>query len=129
MLLRAPARGVGLVKHVGIDVTIIYIGRNEWLTEHVAYASVEFVGGHENVRLSDIIDERQVSAYDSLRAGDFIVYGKKKNARAIVMNVLPRLSKHPNACKNRVIVLDNGVKRTLSVKQCIMSVQHITDVR
>lgn len=126
--LKDPTLGEGVVLHIESDRTIIYLGHNEWLTEFVRFAVVEFAHGRENVLLKDLIMSEQVRIYESLRPGDFIVYGKRKQAPAIVLQVATRKrTRRPYISDVCVIIIEDGIKKRLSLRREIVSVKRVLE--
>lgn len=114
--------GHGIIRSIDVEKTIIYLGKNEWLTEYTTYASVEFVDGIKNIKLADLITASQVKLYDSLRPGDFVVYGKRKQARGLVLSVNLRPTWKNYIIMNRVIILEDGIRKTLPLRHEIISI-------
>jgi hypothetical protein len=124
--MRKAFLGAGRITQLGVDVTHIYLGKNEWLAEHVSYATVEFTSGTLNVCLDDLVSERQAMTYDSLRVGDLVVHGKKRRRRALVIGAVPRSRSY--AVKNRIIIIDeDGSKKSLPLRSEIVAVQHLEE--
>lgn len=120
--LKNPTLGVGTVMGVAVDVLHVYVGRNEWVLDYTTYATVTFDDRAVDVKLSDLVSESQVNAYDSLVAGDLVVFGKKKMARGLVLRVLPHRGRRPHVTRGRVIVIVDGSKMTLPVRCEIVEV-------
>lgn len=119
----APELGVGSIEFIDTEEMIIYLGRNEWLTEFVKFASVAFLTHTENVKVSDLVRSDHVMLYDSLRPGDLVVYGKRKHAYGIVLNVFPRPMQKLHVTCNSVEILENCTRKVLLLKHEILSVQ------
>lgn len=123
--LHDPSLGIGCILAIATDVTVIYLGKNEWVTEYVPYASVSFGSHEQNIPLKELIRDERVALYESLRPGDFITFGKVKRARALVLRVEPRRGRRPYVTALRVVILTDGIKRNLSVKQDVTIIQRM----
>ena len=119
---------MGKITSIGTETTIIYLGQNEWMTEYVPFASVTFETCEKRVPLKELIKEKRVRLYESLRPGDFIVFGKLKQARALVLHVFERRRRgRPYVTDIRVLVLEDGIKKSLSVQQDVTVIQRMID--
>ena len=125
--LRDPSRGEGVVEHVGVETTLIYLGRNEWLTEYVPFATVAFNAIRLDVRLDDIVKSQQVELYESLQPGDLVIYGKRKQARGIVIQVKKRRGRRPYVTDHSVIVVEGGSKKSLPLRHDILIIRRVTE--
>lgn len=123
--IRDPARGTGIIVGIWVNEIATYMGHNEWMNEYVSSAMVAFEHGDEEIALKELIEEKKIEVYQSLRPGDFIISGKKKQAMGLVIQVTKRLSKRPHVANVNVIILENGAKKTLSIQQDIVIIQRI----
>lgn len=123
---KEPELGPGRILEIGIDHIVIYLGRNEWVTEYISYASVQFKGLIKIVLLKDIIKHSTVLLFESLQPGDLITIGKIKKTRAIVVNVCEvKKSQKKNISTLKVRVFDGFKKFFLPIKKEIEIIQRI----
>lgn len=117
--LRDPSLGTGVITSIDTEHIIIYLGHNEWMTEHVPFALVSFGSNTKNIRLKDLIHDRNVTMYESLRPGDLIIMGKSKVMNALVLDVAKCRGNRASVTNVSVTVLENGVKKKLAVRRDI----------
>lgn len=101
----------------------------EDVTQYIPYAKIHF--GNDNIELpiGSIISFAQVEKYESLETGDMVVFGKIKKAIGIVLSNLPRKKTKNgiNVTNRAVYVLVDGLKKKLSIRQEIISIQKASE--
>lgn len=125
--IREPWLGKGIVKSINVDETLLYLGKNEWLTEYVTYAIVAYQNSDKACKLQDIVNAKQVELYNSLKPGDLIFHGKKKNVCGVVIATLDKRHDLRSVATQSVWVLENFTKRLLSIRSMIIDVRRNED--
>lgn len=125
--------GDGVVEKVGIHThrslqPLLNVDSDEleMVEEDILTAEVRFDDGTvARMPLHALVTCHQAELYESLEEGDFIVFGKSKRAAGIVLSNLPK--KIPGGITRSVSVLEDGIKRNLSIEREIISVQRARD--
>ena len=126
--LHDPDMGVGRISSLGTETMVIYLGQNEWMAEYAPFASVSFDTGECQIPIKELVRDRSVRLYESLRPGDLLVVGRVKQSRVLVMGVVKRRrTGRQYVTPARVVILEDGMKRSLSVKQDVKVIQRMTD--
>lgn len=125
--LHDPSIGVGKIIFLGTETTIIYLGRNEWITEYIPFATVLFDSETRQVPIKKLIKDKDIRLYESLRVGDLITLGKTKQTHALVLAVVKRKNvNNRHVTESRVFVLEGGLKKSLSISKNIFIAQRLT---
>lgn len=109
---------VGTIEDISCLDVVVMSGEIDVVT----HACVKFTDCSRFIPLNKLVSKTQIELYESLCIGDLVVYGKKKYACGIVIDIVKKKSKRRSITKHTVYVLEGGVKKQLQYLTKIISV-------